>query len=65
MNEYNIILNSELDRAVLASGIFPAESHLELLLKRKLAKGFAALARRLDPAVLTPRIAPSQSHSHC
>lgn len=65
MNNYETFVGlagSEIDRAVLASGIMPTESRLEAQLKRTLAKGLVSLARRLDPVVFSPRVNPVNSH---
>jgi len=50
-NTFPGFIGSEIERAAMVSGIYPTESRLEAIVKRRLARGLAAVAGKLDPKV--------------
>lgn len=56
---------SEIERATMASGIFPVETAFERTLKRQLAKGLTRLANYIDPSIVRGFEARSVSEHYC
>ncbi len=51
-NTFPGFTGSEIERAAMASGIFPTESRLEAVMKRQVAKILAQLAGYIDPTAI-------------
>lgn len=56
---------SEIERATMASGIFPAEKAVERTIKRQLAKGLTRLANYIDPSIVRGFEARSVRERYC
>ncbi len=56
---------SEIERATMASGIFPTETAIERSVKRQLAKGLTRLANYIDPAIARDFGTRSVSERYC